>query len=90
MAERPLGYLVINILESAGHDSEDQPVWEPEFKHGYARGGPTSAASLWGGVEAGGLLLGASWFTRLNGWRGRGRSAAGAPARFPAVERRQN
>lgn len=40
----PLGYLVINVLESAGHDSEDAPVWDPDFKSGYARveirGGP--------------------------------------------------
>jgi hypothetical protein len=46
MAERPLGYLVINVLESAGHDSEDQPVWESEFKQGYARGRLSSAPSF--------------------------------------------
>lgn len=34
----PLGYLVINVLEAAGHDSEDAVVWDPDFKHGYARG----------------------------------------------------
>lgn len=33
----PLGYLVINVLEAAGHDSEDAPVWDSEFKQGYAR-----------------------------------------------------
>ncbi len=32
------GYCIINVLESAGHDSEDQGVWEPDFKSGYARG----------------------------------------------------
>lgn len=40
----PLGYLVINVLEAAGHDSEDAVVWDPDFKQGYARveirGGP--------------------------------------------------
>lgn len=40
----PVGYLVINVLESAGHDSDDERVWEPTFKSGYARveirGGP--------------------------------------------------
>lgn len=34
----PLGYLVINVLEAAGHDSEDAVVWDPDFKQGYARG----------------------------------------------------
>lgn len=33
------GFLVINVLEAAGHDSDDAVVWEPEFKNGYARGG---------------------------------------------------
>ncbi|EFN55137.1 expressed protein [Chlorella variabilis] len=37
MADGPVGYLVINVLESAGHDSDDQQVWEPDFKSGYAR-----------------------------------------------------
>ena len=37
----PLGYLVINVLEAAGHDSDDAVVWEPEFKQGYARGAPS-------------------------------------------------
>lgn len=41
MEAPPLGYLVINVLESAGHDSEDAPVWEPNFKEGYARGEAT-------------------------------------------------
>ncbi|KAI7845712.1 hypothetical protein COHA_000826 [Chlorella ohadii] len=40
----PLGYLVINVLEAAGHDSEDAVVWDPDLKQGYARveirGGP--------------------------------------------------
>jgi hypothetical protein len=40
----PLGYLVINVLEAAGHDSEDVVVWDPDLKQGYARveirGGP--------------------------------------------------
>lgn len=36
----PLGYLVINVLEAAGHDSEDAVVWDPDFKQGYARGAP--------------------------------------------------
>lgn len=40
MADGPVGYLVINVLESAGHDSDDQQVWEPDFKSGYARGEP--------------------------------------------------
>lgn len=34
----PLGYLVINVLEAAGHDSEDAVVWDPDLKQGYARG----------------------------------------------------
>lgn len=37
MAE-PAGYLVINVLEADGTDSDDAKVWEPEFKSGYARG----------------------------------------------------
>ncbi|KAL4428126.1 hypothetical protein ABPG75_002215 [Micractinium tetrahymenae] len=46
----PLGYLVINVLEAAGHDAEDAPVWESEFKQGYARveirGGPRTIKKL--------------------------------------------
>ena len=34
----PTGFLVINVLEAAGHDSNDAGVWEPDFKEGYARG----------------------------------------------------
>ncbi|KAI3428718.1 hypothetical protein D9Q98_007542 [Chlorella vulgaris] len=37
MADRPVGYLVINVLESAGHDNEDKPVWGDEFTQGHAR-----------------------------------------------------
>lgn len=43
----PLGYLVINVLEAAGHDSDDAVVWEPEFKQGYARGARPWGALLW-------------------------------------------
>ncbi|KAK2076045.1 hypothetical protein QBZ16_001381 [Prototheca wickerhamii] len=32
------GYLVIKVLEVAGHDKNDEPVWEPSFKHGYVKG----------------------------------------------------
>lgn len=42
MADRPVGYLVINVLESAGHDNEDKPVWGDEFTQGHARGEPQS------------------------------------------------
>lgn len=41
----PLGYLIVNVLEAAGHDAEDAPVWDAEFKQGYARGEPGAAAS---------------------------------------------
>lgn len=39
------GYLVINVLEAAGHDSDDAVVWEPEFNKGYARGALGSGAA---------------------------------------------
>lgn len=35
---QPLGWLVVNVLESAGHDSDDAVVWDPDFKQGQARG----------------------------------------------------
>ena len=37
-APAPVGYLVINVLEAAGHDADDAAVWEPDFKQGHARG----------------------------------------------------
>lgn len=45
MAGEPerVGFLIINVLEAAGHDSDDAVVWEPEFKQGYARGEPGGA-----------------------------------------------
>ena len=42
----PTGFLVINVLEAAGHDSNDAGVWEPDFKEGYARGEAASSACL--------------------------------------------
>jgi hypothetical protein len=54
----PVGYLVINVLEAAGHNQEDEKVWEPEFRAGYARGELLEGARVLGrpptaGADAG-------------------------------------
>lgn len=40
------GYLVIKVLEVAGHDKNDEPVWEPSFKHGYVKGARLGGRAL--------------------------------------------
>eukprot|EP00887_Chlorella_sp_A99_P002540 scaffold6.g2540.t1 len=41
---KPEGYLVVKVLEAAGHNSSDQPVWDASFTEGFVkveiRGGP--------------------------------------------------
>lgn len=42
--QAPKGYLVVKVLEAAGHNSNDVPVWDASFDEGYVRveirGGP--------------------------------------------------
>lgn len=77
MAETVAGYLVINVLEAAGHDSEDAVVWEPEFKQGYARS-KLGGRRVRGRTQRGRGIAG--WDARIRsggGWRRVGGAGAG-------------
>lgn len=36
--ETPKGWLVVKVLEVAGHNKEDEVVWDPSFDRGFVRG----------------------------------------------------
>lgn len=40
------GYLVVKVLEVAGHNKNDEPVWDPSFQAGYVKGESISSC-LW-------------------------------------------
>ena len=38
------GYLVVKVLEAAGHNSEDERVWDANFTEGFVKGERLSPA----------------------------------------------
>lgn len=56
MSTTPKGFLVVKVLEAAGHNSSDVRVWDPSFTEGFVKGAPARLLTTAANASASGLV----------------------------------